>query len=261
MILRRLMQHMKEQNWIAVGLDLAIVILGIFLGFQVTEWNAQRQDYAHAQVLTARLIVDLEDELWRISAERAYAADLANVANTTLDALEGRREISDADLMINAYRSSQIWWASNSRSTYDELVTTGAINLIDNPALRQAATEYYNTPLDELSLTYGTSLQYRERFRSVIPPQLHSLLDATCRENVYIETGDYNSLENILDFPCDFSAPESDIADFAFVLRNDPSLPDLLRLRINSINAQSQTLPYYTDLLNLAIESEKPQIE
>ena len=40
MILRRFMQHVKEQNWFAVGLDVIVVIVGIFLGMQVQKWYA-----------------------------------------------------------------------------------------------------------------------------------------------------------------------------------------------------------------------------
>ena len=42
MLLRRFTQHLKDQNWFAVGLDVIVVIVGIFLGMQVTEWNEER---------------------------------------------------------------------------------------------------------------------------------------------------------------------------------------------------------------------------
>ena len=44
MRVRRLTQHLEAQNWLAVGLDLAIVVVGIFLGLQVSAWNESRQD-------------------------------------------------------------------------------------------------------------------------------------------------------------------------------------------------------------------------
>ncbi|MFT7527316.1 MAG: hypothetical protein ACI9LY_002471 [Arenicella sp.] len=44
MILRRFTQHITEQNWFAVGLDVIVVVVGIFLGMQVTEWNDDRKD-------------------------------------------------------------------------------------------------------------------------------------------------------------------------------------------------------------------------
>ena len=39
MILRRITQHVKEQNWFAVGLDFIIVVAGILIAFQITNWN------------------------------------------------------------------------------------------------------------------------------------------------------------------------------------------------------------------------------
>ena len=39
MMLRRLTQHIREQNWFAVVLDFLIVVLGVFLGFQATLWQ------------------------------------------------------------------------------------------------------------------------------------------------------------------------------------------------------------------------------
>jgi len=43
MILRSVTKHVKDQNWFAVGLNVIIVIVGIFLGMQVTDWNDNRK--------------------------------------------------------------------------------------------------------------------------------------------------------------------------------------------------------------------------
>ena len=59
MILRRFMQHVKEQNWFAVGLDVIVVIVGIFLGMQVTNWNETRIENETAKVYVERLKADL----------------------------------------------------------------------------------------------------------------------------------------------------------------------------------------------------------
>ena len=36
MLLRRIREHIAAQNWTAVGLDLVIVVVGVFLGIQVS---------------------------------------------------------------------------------------------------------------------------------------------------------------------------------------------------------------------------------
>ena len=43
MILRRITKHVKEQNWLAVGLDFFIVVAGILIAFQITNWSESRQ--------------------------------------------------------------------------------------------------------------------------------------------------------------------------------------------------------------------------
>ena len=44
MILRRVVEHVKSQNWFAVTLDFFIVVIGVFIGIEVANWNQARQD-------------------------------------------------------------------------------------------------------------------------------------------------------------------------------------------------------------------------
>ena len=59
MILRRFTQHVKDQNWTAVGLDFFIVVIGVFIGIQVSNWNAERADRFDESVFLARLHDDI----------------------------------------------------------------------------------------------------------------------------------------------------------------------------------------------------------
>ncbi|MEO0368600.1 MAG: hypothetical protein AAF197_07420 [Pseudomonadota bacterium] len=44
MLLRRVTKQVKDQNWFAVGIDFAIVVIGVFIGIQVANWNDARGD-------------------------------------------------------------------------------------------------------------------------------------------------------------------------------------------------------------------------
>jgi endonuclease III-like uncharacterized protein len=44
MILRSLTKHIKDQNWFAVGLDFVIVVTGILIAFQITNWSESRKN-------------------------------------------------------------------------------------------------------------------------------------------------------------------------------------------------------------------------
>ena len=39
MILRRVAEHVQAQNWFAVALDFLIVVVGVFVGIEVANWN------------------------------------------------------------------------------------------------------------------------------------------------------------------------------------------------------------------------------
>jgi len=73
MILRRLSKHVKGQNWFAVALDFLIVVLGVFAGLQVSNWNEARQDRNQAAALLERLESDFrETRALAIEQNRGY---------------------------------------------------------------------------------------------------------------------------------------------------------------------------------------------
>ena len=44
MLLRSIKKHVKDQNWFAVFLDFFIVVAGILIAFQITNWNEARSE-------------------------------------------------------------------------------------------------------------------------------------------------------------------------------------------------------------------------
>ena len=57
MILRRLTEHVKAQNWFAVAVDFVIVVVGVFVGLQVSNWNAARADRDRGHAYLDRIAV------------------------------------------------------------------------------------------------------------------------------------------------------------------------------------------------------------
>ncbi|WP_411816568.1 hypothetical protein [Hyphococcus sp. DH-69] len=58
MILRRITEHVKAQNWTAVALDFFIVVAGVFIGIQVANWNDAQQSKAQVADLMTRMVSD-----------------------------------------------------------------------------------------------------------------------------------------------------------------------------------------------------------
>ena len=76
MIKRRLGERLKQQDWVGVAIELALVIVGVFLGIQVANWNDQRRERALERAYVTRIAQDVRsddadlDEVIRVSALR-----------------------------------------------------------------------------------------------------------------------------------------------------------------------------------------------
>jgi len=106
MILRRLVDHMKHLHWTVIGIDLVIVVLGVFIGMQVSNWNQERVTDQQAAVFTARLKTDLRGEDWTYQFLIAYNREVLANANRAVNALEGKATLSDEALLVSAYRAT-----------------------------------------------------------------------------------------------------------------------------------------------------------
>jgi len=60
MILNRLAEAFWKQDWIAVLLEVLIVVVGIFVGLQVNDWNEDRKPKHEEIVYLERIIEDFD---------------------------------------------------------------------------------------------------------------------------------------------------------------------------------------------------------
>lgn len=143
MILRRVIEHVKKQHWTAVFLDFIIVVLGVFIGLQVQDWNNARKDRADASEYRERLITDMQISISRNQRQIDYGRlqvkqlDLALAALTSCHLDADQQGVFDAGL----YNMGKFDLPTMVMGTIDELNATGDFPLIGDPALRQAISE------------------------------------------------------------------------------------------------------------------------
>lgn len=73
MILRRVTQHVREQNWTAIAIDFVIVVVGVFFGIQIGNWNAQRIEAQRRGQIIDALVTNLTDA---ISVQERFVAEI-----------------------------------------------------------------------------------------------------------------------------------------------------------------------------------------
>jgi hypothetical protein len=236
MILRRLTQSLKEQNWTAIVIEFVLLVAGVFLGIQVSNWNQERELAKKATVFTERLRNDLRVEAWRFDALNLYYEDVAANVDKTLAALEGKAPLSNEALLVAAFRATQYSEFVQYRATYDELTSTGNIGLIDDLKLRRMATEVYGTELYRNVKNEGIDNPYRVAYRMRMPLSVQFAVSQHCGDRI-AEVNDYKGIVKPLDYPCRTGLPQAEIDAAAASLRADAELLPLLRLRMANIGS------------------------
>jgi hypothetical protein len=178
MILRRVTEHFRKQEWTAILIDLVIVVLGVFLGMQTSDWNAARAARANELAFLEAVSDDLRREADNM---RGYIATLNDVsrwgarAGESLDAQESCDDQCWRSL-LDFFLASQWVNVKADRAAYEEIRRTG---LPSDPALKAELTRYYS--LNEQVMVVFTELpEFREIVRSVIPAVVQDHLWRNC---------------------------------------------------------------------------------
>jgi hypothetical protein len=237
MLLRRVMQHVREQDWTAIGIDLVIVVLGVFLGIQVSNWNAERADRQRGAEFAERLRADLREERWVYEFLIAYFSDVRDAADRAAGALEGTAPLSNHDLLVDAYRATQYREGPTRRVTYDELVSTGSLGLIADPRLLRIAAGVYRQRTVENVVGEGRDSSYRRQFRMSIANDVQRELARRCGDRE-IEYGRYEGMDAVQGYPCTLTLPPGVVDGAADALRSDPDVLRHLRLRIADLETR-----------------------
>ena len=76
------MAGLRAQDWIAITIELAIVVVGVFIGIQVANWNEERIERHETQRMLTRLKPELRNPLDFYASARTYYATTRTYATT-----------------------------------------------------------------------------------------------------------------------------------------------------------------------------------
>lgn len=161
MILRRLAQNLKDQNWTAISIEFVLLVLGVFLGIQVANWNEDRIGRSLEATYLSRLAEDVRsdiveiDEINRVSTQRMSALGyLLRTATgkelpVSFDSARGQIQVLD----VPAYDPNDsktigialfiLTTLDGNRLAYDTLINNDGIGLIRDDSLVRGIQSYY----------------------------------------------------------------------------------------------------------------------
>jgi hypothetical protein len=226
MIPRRIAEHVKAHNWFAVGIDFVIVVVGVFVGIQVSNWNAARQDHARAEKFLERIHAALLTDVEGVDRRLAYWGKVQDYGAAALAyAEEGRMKNGSAwETLLAFYQASQVWTYSPADATYREMTAAGELGLLPD-ALRDGLASYYDVSQRNAAI-YQHFPAYREKIRGLTPSRIQSRIWDECHRSL---TGDRHEFVECKDLAGEpesravidgFAAQPDLVADLRFWMTN-----------------------------------------
>jgi len=152
MLLRRITQHVKDQNWFAVGLDFVIVVVGIWVALMVGQWSDQRQtrvSLAQAeQAIHSEIAAAYYYSYERLSIAPCRKARYAELAEMLLDSDTkwpgspgpyGDGLLTKHRVLPPALRSSRRFWESQA---WDIALAKGTLDILEEEKRSKLAIHF-----------------------------------------------------------------------------------------------------------------------
>ncbi len=176
-------------HWFAVGVDLVIVVAGVFLGTQANNWNEARLERAAGAESRREIIDDLRNNEIDIESRKAYYGAVRAHALEALRTMESAEHARGELFLIDAYQASQVWARPLVRAGYDEMTNAGLSRHVGNRETRERLTTYY-AQIRQFDTTALNSTSYRERLRRSLPYPVQSSIRERCNERVtFLKSG------------------------------------------------------------------------
>lgn len=224
MIFRRLSQHIRAQNWAAVMLEFALVVLGVFLGISAANWNEVRRERAQTNRLLSQLHVELIEFDAYLKTLDDYYLITGRYAQRAFAGWENDPAVSDEQFIIAAYQASQVTAVSNNAVVWAEIYGADRLRNVEDLEVRRNLARIMTFDYSLVSLT-SVSTRYREEVRKVIPDPIQTAIRAGCGDRPLPN----NAAIFALPQRCSLDLPDGEASEAAAALRARPELAAELR--------------------------------
>jgi len=145
MILRHVIKHFREQEWTAIFLDFLIVVVGVYVGLQVQNWNEARLERKAEAAFLGRLSVDIKEELSAVG----YSLENALSARDNLSQAIFIIQSDDADATLTEEQCLGAWqshfvaaYSFSGLLSVDALLKSRGLEIVSDPDIQLALINY-----------------------------------------------------------------------------------------------------------------------
>ena len=167
MLLRRFTQHINQQNWFAVFLDFFIVVFGIWLAFQISEWADELDRRAEFDEQLVALSDDLSENIGRLLEHQQYTEGKLTEIDELRSILSGSKAAADMNrlnfLMADVFSVLKF---QVQIAAYETLLSAGNLRYLNGTLVRSDLNEWQE---DLALLEEGETVLMNIRDQVLIP--------------------------------------------------------------------------------------------
>ncbi len=241
MVIRRIREHVATHNWFAVSVDVAIVVVGVFLGTQVSNWNAARIERDTGRNYRSRLIVELRSDEAQIRQKIAYYEAVKQHGLRLLASLHDPSPKLGTTFLIDAYQLTQIDPTRGKRFIFDEMVSGGFLGSLGSEEEQRLSADFYQQ-LETYNSTLLEIFPYRDTLRQEMPYDVQSEIRARCGDQNVTWDGKFIGIG--LPAECSIRLPPQAVTTAVSRVRAIPKLESLATRYVSSVDQKIGTFQF-----------------
>ena len=137
MIYKRAVAKLRAQDWMAIVIELGIVVIGVFIGTWVANWNAERADKAGVERLITQLQPKVREFMGLAADDQAYYDVVRGYAKVAKAGWARDAAVSDRDFVVAAFQATELSPFNNNPFSDGSLLSVEEVRKVDDAALRE----------------------------------------------------------------------------------------------------------------------------
>jgi len=134
-----------QLNWRYAFGEFSIILLGVLAAFAVDNWNSDRKDRFLEREYLLSLLDDFDADKISLDNAMRRTEEIASHQQSVLGAVEKRQlEMPPADFVRAVAEVGLLVFATPSRRTINDLMSTGNLRIIESDDVRTELVNYYS---------------------------------------------------------------------------------------------------------------------
>ena len=143
-IVNRIAQGLRRQDWFTAILELVILVIGIYIGLQVDDWVSERRNRETETMYLELLARDVAELQEQVDAQLVFEKDKVQAASrayellTTENPAAHQAELGGLLTSLSGRRTLSL-----ASATYEQMVSSGHLQLIRDRDLRDKIVRHF----------------------------------------------------------------------------------------------------------------------